>query len=395
MSAYIQNDLTKCVGCGLCQGSCASGAIALRDGKAVIDPDRCVLCRVCLDTCPVGALTLESDAQAERTADSRGIWVFAEMDNDGQPLPVGLELTAKAFALARKRENCPVTVLLFGPSATRQAQRFIHAGADRVIVSDAPVFRDGLELPFADAVSSCIRQDKPEAVLFGATPFGRSLAPRVAARLGCGLTADCTVLDIDPETGLLLQTRPAFGGNLMATITCPSRRPQMATVRPGIFQAPESPLHETGEIEHLREIPAPGPVALLEKTLVEAGESIRDARVIVSAGRGIGAQKNMALVKKLAELLGASYGVSRPLVDMGWADYSHQIGQTGCSVAPNLLLCFGISGAIQHLAGIGGAKTIIAVNTDPDAPIFGAATYKIVDDAAAVLKALIEHLQQQ
>lgn len=395
MSAYIQNDLTKCVGCGLCQGSCASGAIALRDGKAVIDPDRCVLCRVCLDTCPVGALTLESDAQAERTADSRGIWVFAEMDGEGQPLPVGLELTAKAFALARKRENCPVTVLLFGSSAPRHAQSFIHAGADRVIVSDAPVFREGLELPFADAVCACIRQDKPEAVLFGATPFGRSLAPRVAARLGCGLTADCTVLDIDPETGLLLQTRPAFGGNLMATITCPTRRPQMATVRPGIFQAPESPLRQTGEIEHLREIPAPGQVALLEKTLVEAGESIRDARVIVSAGRGIGSQKNMALVKKLAELLGASYGVSRPLVDMGWADYSHQIGQTGCSVSPDLLLCFGISGAIQHLAGIGGAKTIIAVNTDPDAPIFGAATYKIVGDAAAVLKALIEQLQQQ
>jgi len=393
MSAYILNDLEKCIGCGLCQGSCANGAITIVDGKAVIDQNACVLCKVCIDACPVGALSLKSDAAdtASDTAASRGIWVFAEMGSNA-PESVGFELTGKAFELAQKRGDCPVTVLLFGKDAENHARAFIEAGADHVVFSDAPVFHDRMDLPYAEAVSRLIEERRPEAVLFGATPFGRSLAPRIAARMGCGLTADCTVLDIDPENGLLLQTRPAFGGNLMATITCPSRRPQMATVRPGIFQTPAQPLHTKGTTEALPFVPSAGPIELLEKLCVEAGESIRDAKIILSAGRGIGSQKNLKLLKALAEKLGAAYGVSRPLVDLGWADYSHQIGQTGVSVAPDLLICFGISGAIQHLAGIGGAKTIVAVNTDPEAPIFSAAHYKIVDDAATVIKALLEQI---
>ncbi len=393
MAAYIVNDLNKCIGCGLCSGSCANGAISMADGKAVIDQNACILCKVCLDACPVGALSLAQDKPAQAVSDIEynGYWVFAELQ-DGNPLDVGLELTAKACELAKARGNCPVTAILLGSNAADHAQPFIEAGADNVIYSDAPVFAEQLDLPYADALCRLIEERHPEAILFGATPFGRSLAPRVAARMGCGLTADCTVLEVDSENGLLLQTRPAFGGNLMATITCPTRRPQMATVRPGIFHKPAAALHAEGSIEQLSFLPASGPVELLTRTLVEAGESIRDARILLSAGRGIGSQKNLKLLKQLADKMGAAYGVSRPLVDLGWADYSHQIGQTGVSVAPDLLICFGISGAIQHLAGIGGAKTIVAVNTDPEAPIFSAAHYKIVDDAAAVIKAMLEQI---
>ena len=390
MAAYITNDLNKCVGCGLCIGSCANGAITITDGKAVIDQNTCVLCKVCLEACPVGALSLVQETSVQTdSSDHNGYWVFAEMQ-DGHPLDVGLELTSKACELARTKDNCPVTVLLFGAQACDHARTFIEAGADHVIFSEAPVFAEQLDLPYTDTICRLIEERRPEAILFGATPFGRSLAPRIAARRGCGLTADCTILDVDVESCLLLQTRPAFGGNLMATITCPTRRPQMATVRPGIFQKADTPLHTEGVIEELSFIPDHGPVELLAKELVEAGESIRDARILLSAGRGIGSQKNLKLLKQLADKMGAAYGVSRPLVDLGWADYSHQIGQTGVSVAPDLLICFGISGAIQHLAGIGGAKTIIAVNTDPEAPIFSAAHYKIVDDASAVIKAMLE-----
>ncbi len=393
MAAYIYNDLSKCVGCGLCMGSCANSAITIENGTAVIDQNACVLCKVCIDACPVGALSLCTEGTADHTDTEtyRGIWVFAEM-TDGVPEHVGFELTAKAAELALKRSECPVTVLLMGKNAHAHTKSFIEAGADHVICSDASIFHEKLELPYADTLCRLIEERRPEALLFGATPFGRSLAPRAAARMGCGLTADCTVLDIDPTNGLLLQTRPAFGDNLMATITCPARRPQMATVRPGVFTAPLQPVHTEGTIESLAFVPEQGAVSLIEKQLVEAKESIRDARIILSAGRGIGSQKNLKLLKQLADKLGAAYGVSRPLVDLGWADYSHQIGQTGVSVAPDLLICFGISGAIQHLAGIGGAKTIIAVNTDPESPIFSAAHYKIIDDAASVIKAMLAQL---
>ena len=393
MAAYILNDLEKCVGCGLCVGSCANNAIRIEDGKAVIDQTACVLCKICIDACPTGALSLELErgAQTTETDPYRGIWVFAEMGETG-PEAVGLELTSKARELAEKRRDCPVTVLLFGKNTKAYAETFGAAGADHILCSEDAVFAEKLDLPYADAICRLIEQRRPEALLFGATPFGRSLAPRIAARMGCGLTADCTVLDIDPETGLLLQTRPAFGGNLMATITCPDRRPQMATVRPGIFQSRVFPGSASADTEDLDFAPERGPIELLDKLLVESGSSIRDAKIILSAGRGIGSQKNFKLLKQLAEKLGAAYGVSRPLVDLGWADQSHQIGQTGLTVAPDLLVCFGISGAIQHLAGIGGAKTIVAINTDPDAPIFSAAHYKIVDDAASVLKAMLDTL---
>jgi len=218
--------------------------------------------------------------------------------------------------------------------------------------------------------------------------FGRSLAPRVAARVGTGLTADCTGLDIGAD-GLLQQTRPAFGGNLMATIITAARRPQMATVRPGVFSAAPRAAGRQGEVVRVQQPTGLVLPQVLKTAPGAPGESIAAARVIVSAGRGIGNQKNLELVRRLAERLGGSMGVTRPLVDMGWAPYPCQIGQTGLAVAPDLLVCCGVSGAIQHLAGMGGAKVVVAINSDPQAPIFGAAHYKVVGDAVEILKQLL------
>lgn len=388
MAAYLKID--GCIGCGNCESSCAVGAITLKDGIASCDSSLCVLCKICVDACPIGAITVENDqAVLQDISEYSGIFVFAETDGE-EVLDVSFELLGKAQELSDKMDGTQVTAVVLSKVSSERAAQLFSAGADRVIYSDDKVYKSKLEYPYIQAICHLIEKEKPEIFLFGATPFGRSVAPAVAAKEKCGLTADCTVLDIDKESGLLQQTRPAFGGNLMATIVSPNRRPQMATVRPGIFRRPETSETKPGILEKLDFTTDIGPVQLIEKTLGETAESIADAKIIVSAGRGIGSQKNLALVSELAALLGGEYGVTRPLVDMGWSEYRHQIGQTGCSVSPDLLICCGISGAIQHLAGISGAKNIIAINSDPDAPIFSVATYKVVGDCVQILKELIE-----
>jgi len=384
----IHIDHERCVACGKCVRDCTFGACTMAEKKVHIDPERCTLCGVCVQSCPKKALSADAIATAP-AADSAhsGVWVFAERSSDGM-LNVALELTGAARKLADQRGS-DVTVLL-PCGSDKECAALIACGADRVLLCRSEHLLDTLDGPYTQWITDLSQQRKPEILLFGATGFGRSLAPRVAARLGAGLTADCTGLDIDAETGYLRQTRPAFGGNLMATIVSPNHRPQMATVRPGVMTAPEGDACRTGQVETV-----PGPegediVQIVERAAKEKKAGIDQAEIIVSAGRGIGSRKNLALAKALAEKLGGQLGVSRPLVDMGWADRANQIGQTGTAVAPRLLITFGISGAIQHLAGIGGAKTIIAVNTDPQAPIFSVADYKVVGDAAEVLRTLLD-----
>ena len=393
--AKLMIDSDNCVGCGLCVSSCPQAALSVDGGKVVLDADSCVLCGICTESCPFGVLSVEKESYGIIDASGyKDVWVFCEQTG-GRVLSVGYELIGKGRELADRR-GCRVVALLFGSGVSDKAQNLIAGGADEVLLCDDALLGDNLDEPYAELIATLVEDKAPEILLFGATPFGRSVAPRVAARVETGLTADCTILEIDDEKGILLQTRPAFGGNLMATIYTEHFRPQMATVRPGVMPPLEPDPARKGTITG---VPAPGKpfdaIKLLETVLGETAGSIADADIIVAAGRGIDGMKNMALVQELADLLGAAVGCSRAVVDIGWAEYRHQIGQTGLAVSPKLLITCGISGSIQFLAGIGGAKTIMAINTDPEAPIFGVAHYKIVGDCVEILKELIADLKSR
>lgn len=395
----------KCTGCGICVKSCASGVLTLVDGahdrarsrrRAVVAGD-CTLCGVCVDNCPSHAISIKDSTVRTSAAfsekDAGGIMVFAEQ-NGGKLLPAALELTGAGRTAADAKGSRLVAILCGPPGISEEAGLLIAAGADDVYLCEDLRLERRSDEEYTEVIYRVILQIRPQIALFSATSFGRSLAPRLAARLRTGLTADCTELAIDPNTGLLNQTRPAFGGNLMATIICPSARPQMATVRPGVLRAPKLDFGRAGTVVRFTIPPRESVprVSLLECVKKERSGGLENARIIVSAGRGIGKQKNLELVQELANVLHASVGVSRPLVDAGWCAYEHQIGQTGLSVCPKLLITFGISGAVQHLAGITGAETIVAVNSDPNAPIFSVADYGIVGDAVEVLKAMIDEV---
>ncbi|WP_417062251.1 FAD-binding protein [Enorma massiliensis] len=397
-------DAARCVGCKRCERACAFGGIVV-EGRLARPTDACTLCGGCVEACPVDAISIERDEAGEGPGRDlsacRDIWVIAQVDAEGALLPVVFELVGKALELAKVRGCQVAAVLGEAGRAPRQAERLaatgvaevIHTVDERLAYADAEVF--------AQWICELAEERRPEAMLFGATAFGRELAPRVAVRLQTGLTADCTALDIDPKTGALLQTRPAFGGNLMATIECPAHRPQMATVRPGVFAAPERVTAGAGTCVDLAAgiitqaplAPEVAPrVAVLGIEPVTGG-SIAQAERLVVVGRGIGSKKNLPLMERLAELLHAELGCTRPLVEAGWLDYAHQVGQTGAAVAPKLLVSIGVSGAIQHLAGIGGAETVVAINEDAAAPIFGVADYAVVGDAIEVVTELIAQLE--
>lgn len=316
------------------------------------------------------------------------LWVFCEV-HANELLPVGMQLLGRAKTLAEE-SNRPIYAVVLGKLDDNNIKLLYASGAQEVICAVGDALEEKLEQPYADSLISLARQYEPDILLVGATPFGRAFAPRVAAALQTGLTADCTELSIEEESGLLLQTRPAFGGNMMATIKTATSRPQMATVRPGVLPLPE-PMEVTNCEPIIIDYDGQTSlVKLLKETAINRGADISQSKIIVAAGRGIGQKKNLKLVQALADKLGGQVGASRPLVDMGFCPYSSQIGQTGYSVAPDLLICCGISGAVQHLAGIGGAKTIIAINTDPKASIFAVADYKIVGDCVSVLEHLLK-----
>ena len=314
-------------------------------------------------------------------ADTGIIWVFCENGPQGVR-EVSYELLGAAARLAKDAGTRVIAVAL---GAGTPVEEMCARGADEVLLVEDAALDAPEEMRYTEEICALAREFSPDIFLLGGTMFGRSLAPRVAARLSTGLTADCTQLEIDKETGLLLQTRPAFGGNLFATILCPEARPQMATVRPKVFPMPEADRTRPVRVERRRAVSKPSMVELLSLRGGEAGVNLADYDVLVCVGQGIGGAENIARAEKLAEKLGGTLAASRPMVDAGILPYARQVGQTGKSVAPKLYLALGVSGAIQHLAGV-NAEVLAAVNTDPEAPIFEHADYGIVQDCGAFLE---------
>ena len=323
----------------------------------------------------------------------KGVYVFVQQV-EGVIAPVSFELIGRAKELA-KDLNTTVSAVLCGHNVAHLADDLGEYGADTVVLIDDPALAEYTTEPYAQAVFGAIDYFKPEIFLYGATTIGRDLAPRVSARVHTGLTADCTGLEIDKETGRLLMTRPAFGGNLMATIICPDFRPQMATVRPGVMQKAE---REEGrrarvlpfnlKIEHndcFVEI-----LDVIKK--MNEGADISTAKILVSGGRGMGSKENFQMLYDLADALGGRVAASRAAVDAGWADKELQVGQTGKTVRPKLYIAVGISGAIQHMAGMEESELIIAINRDETAPIFNIADYGVVGDLNKVVPMLTQKI---
>ncbi|MBQ6437167.1 MAG: electron transfer flavoprotein subunit alpha/FixB family protein [Bacteroidales bacterium] len=326
----------------------------------------------------------------------KDIYVFAEQ-RDGEIQPVALELIGKARELA-KVTNEKVVAILAGCGIAKEAKTLVAYGADVVVVIDEPLLKDYVTEQYTQAVFQAINAFKPSILMFGATTIGRDLAPRIAARLGTGLTADCTKLTINEETHEFEMTRPAFGGNLMATIKCPEHRPQMSTVRPGVMPKAEPDFGRKGETVSFKPVFDESKfIVKLVKNVKEqkASVDITEAKVLVSGGRGVGCKEGFDMLQNLADVLGGEVSSSRAMVDAGIMPHDRQVGQTGKTVRPSVYFALGISGAIQHLAGMEESETIIAVNKDKFAPIFSVADLGIVCDLGKVVPLLTERLKRE
>jgi electron transfer flavoprotein alpha subunit/NAD-dependent dihydropyrimidine dehydrogenase PreA subunit len=384
----------KCTGCGACELSCPFGAIAVVDGIAKVY-ETCVDCGACVESCPEGALVLGVQVEGGvRVEEYRNVWVFAEQ-RDGTLTRVAEQLMCKARDLADVLGAHAEAVVL-GHQVQELCKSLIQRGADNVYLADDPQLAHYRTDTYARVLADLIAARKPEIVLFGATVIGRDLAPRISQRLHTGLTADCTGLEIDESERLLLQTRPAFGGNVMATIACPNHRPQMSTVRPGVMVARPPDAERTGNIETVPVKLEPQDLRMAVKEVVTGTHrrvELEDARIIVSGGRGLGNPEGFQLIRELAAAVGGEVGASRAAVDVGWIPQEHQVGQTGKTVHPDVYIACGISGAIQHQAGMKESRYIIAVNKDPSAPIFRLADVGVVGDLYKVVPELIKEIK--
>lgn len=387
----ISVNLEKCIGCGLCVRSCAPKAITLVDKKAVIDLSACTMCGACVEACKrYEAITIQKEnASGCDVTQYSNVAVFVEQ-GEGHVHGVSYEVLGEGRKLADALGEKLLAVMI-GSDMHSKAEELIKYGADKVVYFDGPDCKNFRDDTYAALVTRFIEQEKPAIMLAGGTAIGRSFLPKVAARVYGGLTADCTTLEVDPVKKLLLGTRPAFGGNLMATIIAPHHRPQLATVRhkvmkPAIFDA-----NRTGEF--VVQAIASGSIA--ERTTIvdivkeiESTVNIAEADIIVAGGRGMQSDENMKLLRDLAEVLGGAVGASRAAVDNGWIAYSHQVGQTGKTVCPKVYIACGISGSVQHMAGMSSSEFIIAINSDANADIFQVANLGIVGSALEILPAL-------
>jgi electron transfer flavoprotein alpha subunit len=389
----LRIDLEKCNGCGDCLLVCPRGLMRIEEGKATVILEGCTFCGRCKKFCKADAINIEMPEFAQIPEESSGVWVFAEQ-RDGKLKGVGYELLAKGRELADIR-GFELSAVCLGQGVS-EIESLISHGADKVYLVESPELAGNSEDMLAGQLIGLIKEYKPEIVLAGATSLGRAFIPRVAAILETGLTADCTGLEIDKEKGLLLQTRPTFGGNIMATIICEVKRPQMATVRPRVFKKGVEDSSRQGQI--IRVDFNKERVTSRTKLLDFIGDitdtvNLDEAEVIVAGGRGLGKPENFKLLEELARVMGAALGSSRPPVDEGWIPYCHQVGQTGKTVCPKLYIACGISGSVQHMAGMQTSEIIVAINDDPNAPIFEIANYGIVSDLLKVVPLMIEKLK--
>lgn len=385
----------KCIGCGKCVRVCPFDAIDMIDKKAKIN-EKCTACGQCVVACPVKAIEKEEKKFRAGGVDVelyRGVWVFAEQ-RDGELLNVAIELVGEGRKIADALET-ELTAVLLGKDVDNLGEKLVKYGADNVLYADHPLLNVYTTDGYTKIIYDLIKERKPEIMLIGATNIGRDLGPRISARVHTGLTADCTKLDVDLENRRLMQTRPAFGGNLMATIICPDHRPQMSTVRPGVMEKAKYDESRKGNIVKFTPDLKDEDIRAKVIEVVKGGKAevqLEESKIIVSGGRGLGNPEGFKLIEDLAKKLGGVVGASRATVDAGWIEHGHQVGQTGKTVRPSLYVACGISGAIQHLAGMQDSKVIVAINKDADAPIFKIADYGIVGDVYEVLPELIEAL---
>jgi electron transfer flavoprotein alpha subunit len=386
-------------------------------GKLAVINEKCTACNQCIASCKFDAIIKEEEKTGPVDLSAyKNIWVYAEQ-RKGKLLNVALELIGEGRRLSREiSDDAKVCALIVGNNVEHLAKECYEYGADSVYLIEDPLLENYTTDGYTKVIVDAVKVYKPEIVIYGATHIGRDLAPRVAARLNTGLTADCTRLDIkvssyidyaiknttldvstlDPNSDDkgLKQTRPAFGGNLMATIICPKTRPQMSTVRPGVMQKVERKVGATGETIKVKPALAKSDIKIEILDIVKSAKeivSLTDAEIICSGGRGLGDPSGFELIKKFADKVGGVVGSSRAAVDAGWIDHSHQVGQTGTTVKPKIYFACGISGAIQHLAGMQTSDIIVAINKDPDAPIFEVADYGIVGDLYKIIPQLIEN----
>jgi len=394
MGMMIDQEL--CNGCGRCIKACPYGGVELREGKAVLT-DRCTACGACIEVCKVEAIGSDiKEREIPDLSEYQGVWVFAEQ-RDGVISRVTFELLGLGQRLAGEL-NQELSAVLLGYNVARLTEELENFGARNIYLAQHKHLARYQTNPYATVLSGIVSEHKPSIVLIGASTIGRDLAPRVSMRLNLGLTADCTKLAIDPDDGSLLQTRPAFGGNVMATIKTPFTRPQMATVRPGVMEAKKrDDMSQCRVIEKKVSVPAKEKFTEILEAVREqrGGVDLPDAAVIVAGGRGVGSEQGFECLFSLAEALGGEVAGTRMVIEEGWLPAERQVGQTGQTVRPELYIACGISGAIQHRAGMLGSRYVIAVNTDERAPIFEVADWGIVGNLHEIIPFLASTLRER